>query len=163
MDEVTQLLSFLVSFCFGFFFHILTNFHFKITDTYSLLMRYVTTLLFVVNLVLMYVLCLYYLNDGIIHIYFLIFVFLGFLGYGFLHKNVNLRKVLPSKIAKYIYKWYNFGWKIGWHVWKRKHLLKREKDFLFWQLSFLELFLFRWHLFLKIGWQLFLINSKLHH
>ncbi len=104
MDEVTQLLSFFVSFCFGFFFHILTNFHFKITDTYSVLMRYITTVLFVIDIVLMYVLSLYYLNNGIIHIYFLIFVFLGFFAYGFLHKNVNLNKVLPRKIAKYIYK-----------------------------------------------------------
>ncbi len=104
MDEVTQLLSFLVSFLFGFGFHFLTQFHFKVTETYPMFLKYVTTLLFILNIVLIYLLSMYYLNCGVIHIYFVFFVFLGFLFYGFLQKYVNFKNILPKKIAKYIYK-----------------------------------------------------------
>lgn len=104
MDEVTQLLSFFVSFLFGFCFHFLTRFHFKVTETYPMFLKYFTTLLFVLNIVLMYLLGMYYLNSGVIHIYFVFFVFLGFLFYGFLQKYVNFKDILPRKIAKYIYK-----------------------------------------------------------
>lgn len=67
-------------------------------------LKYVTTLLFVLNIVLIYLLSMYYLNCGVIHIYFVFFVFLGFLFYGFLQKYVNFKNILPKKIAKYIYK-----------------------------------------------------------
>ena len=74
MDEIVQLLSFLFSFLFGFSFHIMTRWHFKITETYSTLLKYVTTILFVINIVLFYVYIMYHLNDGVLHIYFLLFV-----------------------------------------------------------------------------------------
>lgn len=104
MDEITQLLSFFISFLFGFSFHILTNFHFKISETYSTVLKYISTFLFVLDIVLCYVLLMYYLNGGIIHIYFLAFVFFGFFFYDILQKNVNLSNILPNKIAKYLHK-----------------------------------------------------------
>ncbi len=100
MDEITQLLSFFISFLFGFGFHILTTWHFKTTETYNLLMRYLTTILFVFNIVLLYVYIMYLINNGVIHIYFLAFVVLGFLCFGILQKNVKLNLFLPSKVEK---------------------------------------------------------------
>ena len=100
MDEVTQLLSFLLSFLFGFSFHILTKWHFKISETYSTIMKYLTTILFVINIVLLYVYIMYHLNEGIIHIYFLIFVALGFFVFDVLRKHVKLSVFLPSKVEK---------------------------------------------------------------
>ena len=78
MEETLQLLSFLVSFLFGFIFHLFSNFHFKITDRYSILLKYIATFLFLLDAVLVYILILYYLNGGILHIYYLIYVFLGY-------------------------------------------------------------------------------------
>lgn len=100
MDEVTQLLSFFISFLFGFGFHILTRWHFKVTDTYKTILRYITTILFVFNIVLFYVYIMYLINDGVIHIYFLLFVILGFFVFGILQKNVKLNLFLPSKVEK---------------------------------------------------------------
>lgn len=100
MNEVIQLLSFFASFCFGFFFHVLTNFHFKLTDTYPIWLKYLTTFLFIVDITLMYLLLLYYLNDGVVHIYFVFFVLFGFALYGYLSKNVNISKNSILKIVK---------------------------------------------------------------
>ena len=100
MDEVTQLLSFFLSFLFGFSFHILTKWHFKISETYSTIMKYFTTILFVLDIVLLYIYFMYHLNDGVIHIYFLFFVAFGFVVFDILQKHVKLHFFLPSKVAK---------------------------------------------------------------
>ena len=100
MDEITQLFSFLLSFLFGFGFHILTRWHFKISETYSLVMKYLTTILFVINIVLLYVYLMYLLNDGVLHIYFLLFVVFGFVTFDILHRHVKLEFFLPEKIEK---------------------------------------------------------------
>ena len=100
MDEITQLFSFLLSFLFGFGFHILTRWHFKISETYSLVMKYLTTILFVINIVLLYVYLMYLLNDGVLHIYFLLFVFFGFVTFDILHRHVKLEFFLPEKKEK---------------------------------------------------------------
>ena len=107
MNEVIQLLSFFASFCFGFFFHILTLFHFKLTDTYPVWLKYLTTLLFILDITLSYLLILYYLNGGIVHIYFVTFVFLGFGAYSFVSKNVKNTKISSLKIVKKINRLYN--------------------------------------------------------
>ena len=103
MDEIVQLLSFLFSFLFGFGFHIMTRWHFKITETYSTLLKYVTTILFVINIVLFYVYIMYHLNDGVLHIYFLLFVSFGFLMFDFVQKHVKLPGFLSSKVEKNIH------------------------------------------------------------
>lgn len=104
MEETLQLFSFFLSFLFGFFFHFFSFFHFKICDKYSIYFRYFVTFLFVLDSVLIYLLLLYYLNGGVLHIYFLIFVFLGFFSYGYLSKHVNFSKILSSRIVKFFRK-----------------------------------------------------------
>lgn len=101
MDEITQLLSFLFSFLFGFGFHILTIWHFKLTDTYATFLRYITTILFVLNIVLLYVYIMYQLNDGVLHPYFLAFVFFGFLMYSLVKKYVKFPKIRSVKVEKF--------------------------------------------------------------
>ena len=48
-----------------------------------------------IDVVLGYVIIMYHINQGIIHIYFLIFVFLGFILENILHKYVKLPKSIP--------------------------------------------------------------------
>lgn len=100
MEETLQLLSFLVSFFFGFFFHMVSNFHFKITEKYPVLFQYLSTFLFLLDAVLLYIFILYYLNGGVLHIYFLIFLFLGFFLFGIFQKRVKLTDILSTLIAK---------------------------------------------------------------
>ena len=78
MDEVIQLFSFFVSFCIGFVFSIVTKFHFKLVDSYPKILQYLLTVLYVIDFVLLYVILMYHINGGVIHIYFLAFVFVGF-------------------------------------------------------------------------------------
>jgi len=104
MEETLQLLSFLVSFLFGFFFHILTQFHFKVSEQYPILLKYLSTFLFILDIVLFYILILYYLNGGVLHTYFLFFVFFGFFLYGSLRKCVKLKDFLTSVIDKFLRK-----------------------------------------------------------
>lgn len=101
MDASLQLFSFFVSLCFGFVFHFLANWHFQVTDTYSLFVKYLSTFMFMVDVILAYVLIMYHINDGIIHIYFLSFVFIGFFLYGILQKHVKLRNILSPLLSKF--------------------------------------------------------------
>ena len=100
MDEVTQLISFFLSFLFGMFFHFLSNYHFKIIIKYAIWFQYLVTFLFIIDSVLAYVLLMYHVNFGVIHLYFLAFVFLGFFAFSSLQKNVKLKTFLQNKIAK---------------------------------------------------------------
>ncbi len=100
MEETLQLLSFFISFVFGFFFHLCARFHFKVSDKYPILLKYVSTFLFLLDGVLFYLLLLYYLNGGVLHIYFLFFVFLGFFLYGYLQKRVKLCSFLTKCVDK---------------------------------------------------------------
>lgn len=100
MDEVTQLISFLVSFFFGFLFYFFTKFHFYMIQKLMILFQYLWTFLFILDAVLLYIFILYYINQGVVHVYFLSFVFLGFLGAYFLRKNVKFTLFKNKFIGK---------------------------------------------------------------
>lgn len=89
MEETLQLLTFLFSFCYGVFFGYLSRWHFKFTIHYSVVLKYISTFLFILDIVLGYILGMYHLNEGIFHLYFLFFVFLGFIVSFSLHKIVK--------------------------------------------------------------------------
>lgn len=78
MEETLQICSFLLSFCYGVFFGLATIWHFHVTNHYSILMKYLTTFLFILDIVLGYLFCMYQLNEGVFHVYFLLFVLIGF-------------------------------------------------------------------------------------
>lgn len=100
MEETLQLLSFFCSFLFGFCFSIFTCFHFKVSEKYPTFLKYISTFLFILDVLLAYLLIMYYLNNGVIHIYFLVFVFLGFVSFHFLSKNVKYRHFIDAIIEK---------------------------------------------------------------
>lgn len=104
MDEVTQLISFFVSFCFGFFFYFCTVFHFIVIKKGSILLQYVSTLVFILDGVLLYLFLMYLINQGIVHIYFLILVFIGFFIGSFLQKNVKFTNFWKKYIGKWMLK-----------------------------------------------------------
>ncbi len=100
MSAGIQLFTFFVSFLYGVLFSFLTRWHFHVLLPNSIIMKYLSTILFMIDVVLGYVIIMYHINQGIIHIYFLIFVFLGFILENILHKYVKLPKSIQSKLEK---------------------------------------------------------------
>ena len=106
MDAKTQIIVLLFSYLFGLVFYPLYLLNKNlIKDCYRSSKSFIT-ILFMYNIVLIYLICLYKLNQGIFHIYFLILLILGFISsYHFLKKmlkNVKIRNFL-AKIKKKCY------------------------------------------------------------
>ena len=72
MSASIQVFTFFVSFLYGILFSFLTRWHFHVILSNSIFMKYLSTILFMVDVVLGYVIIMYQINQGVIHIYFLI-------------------------------------------------------------------------------------------
>jgi len=92
MDYKIQLLSFLLSFLFGIFFSFVSQFHYDLVFSLKKFMRYLLTFLFILDISLGYILMMYYINDGVIHLYF---VGVTLLGYG-------CEKYFTNYVKKYV-------------------------------------------------------------
>lgn len=79
MDYKLQLLSFLFSFLFGIFFQVTNYFNQKLIINRKILWQYLITFLYIINIVLIYIVLLYKINQGVFHIYFLLMILLGYL------------------------------------------------------------------------------------
>ena len=79
MSSFLQLYCFFFSFLYGILFGIITNLHFKLICHYHLIFKFLISIVFIIDVVLGYILLMYKLNLGIFHIYFLIFVLIGFI------------------------------------------------------------------------------------
>lgn len=86
MNNHIQLLSFFVSFLFGICFSFVSRFHYDMVFSLKKIPRYLLTFLFILDVSLFYILILYYINSGVVHIYFVIVTFLGY----FLEKKCNV-------------------------------------------------------------------------
>ena len=78
MSSFIQLISLVSSFVFGCFLFYLYKFNLRIINRTNILFKIVISCLFVFNLSLGYVCFLYWLNRGILHIYNLIFILIGY-------------------------------------------------------------------------------------
>ena len=74
-----QIESFLFSFLYGLFFAFLFNLNYKYLFCKKLFNRILLNLFFNIDIFLCYFLLLKKLNYGIIHIYFLFFLYFGFI------------------------------------------------------------------------------------
>ena len=103
MDAKTQIIILLYSYIFGFIFYYLSKINNKIITNKSPIYRSITTILFMLNIVLIYLIILYKLNNGKFHLYFFIMLVLGFYSSYSLNKhllsNVKLKHFL-AKIKK---------------------------------------------------------------
>ena len=89
MSSNVQLWCFLISFLYGLFFGLMSKLHFWLIKDYTFCFRFLISVVFVIDCVLGYILVMYHLNLGIFHIYFDVFVFIGFVLAFPLHKYVN--------------------------------------------------------------------------
>lgn len=90
MDSYIQVLSFSFSLLYGILFYLLTKVNYYILNERKKLMQFVVTLVFIVDIVILYVYLMYRINNGNFHIYFIIFVILGFILMNILYDKLKL-------------------------------------------------------------------------
>lgn len=95
MDLKIQLLSIIFSFGFGILSSYLYNLSYNFIYKTSILYKIVINLLFCINLGLIYFLLLKIINNGIVHIYFVLSFILGF-GL-FVNKYEFIREIIKAK------------------------------------------------------------------
>ena len=79
MSSYVQLLCLLISFIYGFILYKLNYFNYKILKNKFIIFRIILYLLYILDLSILYIVILYKINKGILHIYFVIMIILGFI------------------------------------------------------------------------------------
>ena len=72
-----QILSLVVSFLYGIFFYIILEVNYRFLTSSSKIIKVLSSLLFVLFHALLYFIILLYINNGYIHLYFLICILVG--------------------------------------------------------------------------------------
>ena len=101
MDSFIQVFSFGVSFLYGLLFYLLTRFNYFILEKKNNIIKFLVTLVFIIDIVILYVYLLYKINNGYFHIYFIIVVIIGF---GIMNKFYKKIKNTCKKYVKKIKK-----------------------------------------------------------
>lgn len=78
MNLKIQIYSLFFSFFYGIFFSFLFNLHYQFLFYKKIVVQILITLLFLLDMALLYFLILQKINHGIIHVYFYCLLFLGF-------------------------------------------------------------------------------------
>ena len=99
MSSKLQLISFIISFLYGLIFYILTVINFKLIETSQLYIKHILSFIFVLDMVIIYIILLYYVNKGYFHIYFIITVFIGFF-IGYILKENVFSKIDVNRVFK---------------------------------------------------------------
>jgi hypothetical protein len=96
MELSTQLMSLIFSFAYGIIVSYLFNINYNFIYKSSFLYKIVINILFCVNLGLIYFLSMKLINNGVIHIYFVLMFLLGFSlfvkKYSFLRKFIQVKE-----------------------------------------------------------------------
>lgn len=106
MDAKTQIIVLLFSYFYGFFFFYLSYLNKKIIDKKNKIYRSLITILFMYNIVLIYIIITYKINNGKFHPYFFIMIILGFYSSFKLTKKMLKNVKLRQSIEKIKKKWY---------------------------------------------------------
>ena len=78
MNSYIQLVSLLSSFIYGLFLYYLNCFNYNLILKKNILLKIVISVLYIFNMSLSFVCFLYWLNGGILHIYNILFIILGY-------------------------------------------------------------------------------------
>lgn len=97
MNSVNQIISFIVSFLYGFIFFLLTKVNFYLTEQLKNIIKNIITVIFVLDMIFLYILILYKINGGYFHIYFIVTVVFGYIiSFGFYKKffsKINVKHI----------------------------------------------------------------------
>ena len=101
MNSGIQVLIFLISFIYGIVFCFLSKINILITKKLSIFLKVLINLIFVLDIVLLYIYIIYSINNGIFHISFLIVLIMGYVLIEYNYNNiVYLCQKLTKKIKK---------------------------------------------------------------
>ncbi len=79
MKSYVQFISLLGSFIYGVVVFYLNKFNYKLIKDVNIIFKLIISILYVFNISLIYVLFLYKLNNGILHIYNILFMLVGYI------------------------------------------------------------------------------------
>ena len=100
MTAKVQIIVLLFSYLYGIMFYILSHLNNLFIHKKNKIYRSITSIVFIYNIVLIYIIAIFKINNGSFHIYFLIMIILGFIS-GIKTKNKMLKNVkLRSFIEK---------------------------------------------------------------
>ena len=83
-----QMLSILISFCYGMFFYFSLELSIRIIYSNNFILKFFGTLLFVLFHAILYFLLLLRINNGYVHVYFFLCIFCGYLLCKVIHKKI---------------------------------------------------------------------------
>ena len=90
MDNKIQIITFLFSFIYGFFYFYLVKLNRYLIKDNNTILKYLDISLFTFDSVLLYIIINYKINKGYFHIYFIITSILGFFLANYTQKSVKL-------------------------------------------------------------------------
>ncbi len=79
MNSYVQVLSFVVSFIYGLVFYLLSYVNKIMINNKNNVIKLLITLVFVIDMVILYIYIMYKINYGMIHPYFVAVVFIGYI------------------------------------------------------------------------------------
>lgn len=88
MDIKLQIISLIVSYIYGIFYYATSLINKQITDSKNNIIKFIVTIIFVINHVFLYLIILYKINLGQYHIYFLFILICGFISSHYICKNI---------------------------------------------------------------------------
>lgn len=99
MTSEIQVISFIVSFIYGIFFYLLARFNKFILSNRKDLFKLVITVIFVIDIVILYIYIMFKVNNGIIHPYFVAIIIIGYyLMARYYERLINLCKICVKKL-----------------------------------------------------------------
>lgn len=79
MNSYIQFICLVGSFLYGMLLNILNLFNIKLIKDKPLLIKIIISILYILNVTLLYILFLYKLNYGVLHIYFILLIIMGYI------------------------------------------------------------------------------------
>ena len=78
MSANIQLICLIYSFCFGILFNLINKLYFKILNRVNILFKIIFYVIYIVLISVLYMYVLFRINDGILHIYFILCILAGY-------------------------------------------------------------------------------------
>lgn len=134
MTSILQLISFCVSFIYGIIFYFITLLNFKLISDLKLFWQHIITMIYVFDMIIIYIIIFFHLNKGYFHIYFIAMVIIGYL-IGFiinkkLISKLNVNNIFKRCKTKWVMLVSNWNRMILW-LKVRKKLVKKKKNVFF--------------------------------
>lgn len=101
MNSYVQVISFLVSFIYGIVFYLFARFNKAMLSNKNNVIKFLITLVFILDMVILYIYMMYKINFGLIHPYFVIVVLIGYVVMMLLYRKcINFFKRFYNNIKR---------------------------------------------------------------